>query len=159
MISTDRLKVRHMTEQDYEAMCQLDGNPDVRKFTGAPLNFSKDAFRRTISPRPQAYMAVCTKHDGRCIGRCGFREKDGRVELEIFLSPDCQKLGFGSELFRAMVEYCAANFPDAVPAASVSPQHEGALRLLKDCGFTCTGEAVEMQSGIPHVLYVKGTKA
>lgn len=158
MISTAQLEVRHLIEEDYEAARLLEGNSEVRKFTGAPLSVSREAFLKAVSKRSTACMAVCTKHDGRYIGRCGFRENGRRVELEIFLFPEKQGAGLGSELFDAMIEYCSVHFRGSVPAASVSPDNKHAVRLLVGRGFTATDERAELKTEIPHMIYIKKAK-
>src|SRR5260370_10316691 len=89
MIVTSRLKVRHLDAADYESYCQLQGDTRVKQFTGGPLSVSAAAYQRFISAPDISLMAVCTKDDGRFIGTCGFRDVDGRIELEIFCYPNC----------------------------------------------------------------------
>ncbi len=89
MIVTSRLKVRHLDAADYESYCQLQGDTRVKEFTGGPISVSQGAYEKVISARAISLMAVCTKDDGRFIGTCGFRDVDGRIELEIFCYPNC----------------------------------------------------------------------
>jgi len=90
MIATAQLTVRHLDAGDYAAYCQLQGDPSVKQFTGGPLSISAAAYQRFISALDISCMAVCTKDDGRFVGTCGFRDVDGRIELEIFLLPTMQ---------------------------------------------------------------------
>ena len=100
-------------------------------------------------------MAVCVKEDNHFIGRCGFREVDDRVELEIFLLPEEQGHGFGPELFDAMISHCSTAFPTSRVAATVSPANSRAVKLLLSRSFTDTGETVVLKSGSEQSLYVK----
>ena len=155
MIATPRLTVRHLDAADYAAYCQLQGDASVKEFTGGPLSVSAAAYRRFISARDMSCMAVCTKNDGRFVGTCGFRDVNGRIELEIFLLPQAQRQGFGTELFDAMISYCATAFPNAKVGVSVSPLNSRALKLLASRGFQDTGQITVLKSGFKHSIYVK----
>ena len=93
-------------------------------------------------------MAICAKHDGRFVGRCGFRREDDRVELEIFLLPEAHGQGLGSELFDAMISHSATAFPASKVSASVAPENARAMSLLLRRGFKDTGDTVIMKSGL-----------
>jgi RimJ/RimL family protein N-acetyltransferase len=99
--------------------------------------------------------AVCTKHDGRFVGTCGFRHVDGRIELEIFLLSEMHGQGLGGELFDAMISYCVTMFPEHKIGASVSPLNSRAKKLLESRGFQNTGKTITLKSGINHSVYVK----
>ena len=95
------------------------------------------------------------KHDGRFIGRCGFRQIDDRIELEIFLLQEAQGEGLGGELFDAMISHCASAFPNFKVAGSVSPVNSRAVKLLATRGFVATDEKVTLKSGVQHAVYIK----
>jgi RimJ/RimL family protein N-acetyltransferase len=155
MIATSRVAVRHLNEADHAAFCELEGNGDVKKFTGGPSAVSRAAFQRLISARSESCMAICTKNDGRFIGRCGFRQAEGHVELEIFLLPEMQGHGLGAELLDAMISHCAIAFPTSKIGASVSQANSRAVKLLVSRAFRDTGDTVIMKSGLEHSVYVK----
>jgi RimJ/RimL family protein N-acetyltransferase len=157
MIATSRLKVRHLDAADYVPYCQLQGDARVKQFTGGPPSVSAAAYQDFISAPAISLMAVCTKDDGRFIGTCGFRDVDGRIELEIFLSPEVHGQGLGGELFDAMISYCAATFPKAKVGASVSPLNSRAIKLLESRGFQNTGGTITLKSGFKHSVYVKSS--
>lgn len=89
------------------------------------------------------------------VGRCGFREAGGRIELEIFLLPEDQGHGFGPEIFDAMITHCSVAFPSLKVAATVSPANDRAVKLLVDRGFRDTGETVRLKSGSEQSVYVR----
>ena len=155
MNATARLKVRHLDAADYVPYCQLQGDARVKQFTGGPLSVSAAAYQRFISAPDISCMAVCTKHDGRFVGTCGFRDVDGRVELEIFLLLEVQEQGLGSELFDAMISYCATAFSNSNVGASVSPLNSRAIKLLESRLFRDTGETTMLKSGLKHSVYLK----
>jgi RimJ/RimL family protein N-acetyltransferase len=157
MIATACLKVRHLDAADYVPYCQLQGDARVKQFTGGPLSVSAAAYQRFISAPDISLMAVCGKDDGRFIGTCGFRDVDGRKELEIFLLPEVQGQGLGGELFDAMISYCATTFPKAKIGGSVSPINSRAIKLLESRGFQNTGGNITLKSGFKHSVYVKSS--
>jgi RimJ/RimL family protein N-acetyltransferase len=149
------LVVRCLLPADYAAFSKLEGDPDVRRFTGPPSAIPRDRYERFVSVSSDACLAVCRKDNGNFIGRCGFRPTDDRVELEMFFLPDEQGHGFGGELFDAMIARCASAFPDLKIAATVSPANSHAIALLRKRSFTDSGERVLMKSGLEHALYVR----
>ena len=155
MIATPRVTVRHLTATDYSVFRRLESDASVKKFTGDPIDVSEAAYGGFISAPSVSCMAVCAKAGGHFIGRCGFREVNDRIELEIFLLPEAQGDGLGGELFDAMVSHCATAFPSSKVAGSVSPANSRAVELLVSRGFTATGETVMMKSGYEHAVYVK----
>jgi RimJ/RimL family protein N-acetyltransferase len=157
MIATSRLKVRHLDAADYVPYCQLEGDVRVKQFTGGPPDVPAATYQNFISTHAISVMAVCTKEDGRFIGTCGFRDVDGRIELEIFLLPELHGQGLGGELFDAMISYCATTFPKKKVGASVSPLNSRAVKLLESRGFQDTGETVTLKSGLKHSVYVRSS--
>lgn len=155
MIATLRLVVRYLRESDYAAFCRLEADPGVKKFTGGPSCVSPATYQSFISAPSDSCTAICAKDDGRFIGRCGFRVTDDRVELEIFLLPEAQGRGLGSELFDAMISHCATAFPTSKVSASVAPENSRAVDLLVSRGFKNTGDTVVMKSGFQHSVYTK----
>ncbi len=155
MITSSRLIVRHLKAADHSEFCRLEGDPAVKQFTGGPASVSTEAYQRFLSTPSLSCMAVCLKHDGRFIGRCGFRQIEDRIELEIFLLQEAQGDGLGGELFDAMISHCASAFPNLKVAASVSPANSRAVKLLARRGFAATGETVTLKSGLQHAVYIK----
>ena len=155
MISTSRLLIRDLSEKDHSAFSRLESDPRGKQFTGAPSGISLDRYKRFISTPTTSCMALCTKDDGRFIGRCGFREAEGRIELEIFLLPEEQGHGFGPEIFDEMISHCSIAFPSLKVAATASLANDRAVKLLVNRDFRDTGETVLLKSGVKQSVYVK----
>src|SRR5262245_40979554 len=156
MMTTPRLFVRHLTLADYPSFAALESDPEVRKFSGGPYVASQEKYSQLVSNPSNTCLAVCAQEDGRFVGRCGFREIEDRVELEIFLTRPEQGHRFGSELFDAMIQYCSETFPVAKVAATVSPANSRAINILKAHKFTDTGETVFTKAGFQS-LYVRSS--
>jgi RimJ/RimL family protein N-acetyltransferase len=146
MITNPRLKVRPLETTDYESYCQLENDARVKQFSGGPIKVEETTYLDRLSTLGLKCIAVCTKEDGRFIGRCGFRDVDGRIELEIFLSPEVHGKGLGGELFDAMISHCAMAFPTAKIGASVSPLNLRAVKLLESRGFQDTCETITLRA-------------
>lgn len=154
MVTTSRLFVRHLSLADYPSFAALESDPDVKKFSGGRCILSQGKYTRLVSNPSNTCLAVCAREDGRFVGRCGFRQFEDRVELEIFLVRTEQGHRLGSELFDAMIQYCATTFPTAKVAATVSTANSRAINLLEGHKFTDTGETVFTKAGC-HCLYVR----
>jgi RimJ/RimL family protein N-acetyltransferase len=146
-VTTPRLSVRHLKLEDYSNFAALESDPEVKKFSGGPAAVSEAAYARLASDPSDACLAVCTRDDGRFIGRCGFRPVDDRIELEIFLARAEQGHTFGPELFKEMVSQCLKTFPSAKVAATTSPANSRAVSLLKRHNFVDSGETVLTKAG------------
>ena len=103
IITTPRLKVRHLEATDYESYCQLKNDARVQQFTGGPYSVSAAHYQKFLSAPKSSLLAVCAGDEERFIGTCGFRDVDDRKELEIFLLPEVHGQGLGGELFDAMI--------------------------------------------------------
>lgn len=152
VITTRRLFVRYLIQEDYTAFSTLESDPDVKKFSGGSYTIPQRGFERLVNDSGATCLAVCANDDSRFVGRCGFRKKDDRIELEIFLLPAEQGHGIGPELFDAMISYCYTAFPGSKVAATVSPANSRAINLLKNHNFNDSGDTVLTKAGF-HSLY------
>jgi RimJ/RimL family protein N-acetyltransferase len=156
MFETPRMVVRYPRKADYAGFRRLAGDSELKRFTGPASDLSEGDYQSSISIRSLSLLAVCAKSDGGFIGSCGFRGSGTRIDLELFLLPEAQKIGgLGGELFDAMIVHCGVAFPRLQITASVSPENIRAVRLLDRREFRATDENLELKSGVTHVVYIK----
>ena len=114
-IETERLLLRPLKEDDFEAVQSYAGNYDnVRFMTWGPneVEQTKAFIKNTIDkaaaiPRTDYDFAVTLKKTGRLIGACGIYIKTESTEGNVgwILHINYWKKGYGTELAGALIRY------------------------------------------------------
>lgn len=119
-IETERLFLREMTEEDYDALYAVLGDPDIMQHY--PYIFDKKRVRGWIERNIERYRifgfglwAVCLKETGEMIGDCGLTMQliNGEIKPEIgyHIRADKQRKGYASEAARAVRDWTFENTP------------------------------------------------
>ena len=149
-LETDRLVLREMGPDDYEALLAVLGDPDNMRYY--PYTFDEKRVRGWIGWNMERYgedgfglWAVCLKRTGEMIGDCGLtlQNIDGEMlpEIGYHIRRDCQRKGYAREAARAvrdwafehtdypaLYSYCeSANMPSFLTAEAVG------MRFVKEC--------------------------
>lgn len=110
IIETERLILREMTTNDYDALYAVLADSDIMQHY--PYTFDEERVRGWITRNIERYeifgfglWAVILKETGKMIGDCGLTMQiiDGQIKPEIgyHIRRDCQRKGYGSEAARA----------------------------------------------------------
>jgi RimJ/RimL family protein N-acetyltransferase len=105
-------------------------------------------------PAAAPYLLHVAVLDGRFVGRIGCHEApdaDGRVEIGYSVVETERGRGVGGRLVDQFLEWLAER-DVAVVEASVSPDNEPSLRLLRRRGFVETGERWDDEDGRELIL-------
>jgi RimJ/RimL family protein N-acetyltransferase len=119
-IETDRLFLREMTEDDFEALYAVLADSDIMEHY--PYTFDEDRVRGWISKNIERYQvfgfglwAVVLKETGEVIGDCGLTMQliGGQIKPEIgyHIRKDCQRKGYASEAAKAVRDWTFMNTP------------------------------------------------
>lgn len=143
---TERLIIREMTDEDAEALWEIQNRQEVRRYTE---NLSED--RQTELEKHKAYVThvypmygygfwgVYRKEDGKLIGRCGIQdyEHEGAWEIEIgyLLDPPEWGKGYATEAVCAVLKYAFECMDMQSVVALIEPENERSLRLAKRIGM------------------------
>ena len=150
-IETERLFLREMTEEDFEALRRVLGDRDIMRYY--PYAFDDERIRSWIARNRERYSifgfglwAVCRKDTGEMIGDCGLTMQiiDGQIRPEIgyHIRADQQRQGFAREAacavrdwtwqntpFRAIYSYTKAeNIPSICTAMAYGCEYAGEFR-------------------------------
>jgi len=120
VIETDRLILREMTEDDFDALYVVFADSDI--MTHYPYTFDEDRVREWIRKNIERYnifgfglWAVILKETGEVIGDCGLTMQiiNGQIKPEIgyHIRKDCQRRGYASEAARAVRDWTFMNMP------------------------------------------------
>ena len=120
---TERLILREMTENDYEALYAVLSDSDIMKHY--PYTFDEKRVRGWITKNIERYRvfgfglwAVVLKETGRMIGDCGITMQniDGfiRPEIGYHINKEFQNAGYATEAAKKCVEWAFENTPFGV---------------------------------------------
>lgn len=120
VIETDRLILRKMTEDDFDALLSVLADSDIMEHY--PYTFDEDRVKGWITKSIERYKvfgfglwAVVLKETGDMIGDCGLTMQiiDGQIRPEIgyHIRRDCQRRGYASEAAKAVRDWTFINTP------------------------------------------------
>lgn len=120
MIETERLFLREMNMDDYEALYRVLADPDIMQHY--PYAFDEARVRGWITRNMERYQifgfglwAVCLKDTGEMIGDCGLTMQNigGVIKPEIgyHIRADKQRKGYAREAASAVRDWTFANMP------------------------------------------------
>ena len=119
-IETERLVLREMTEQDFDALYRVLADSDIMQHY--PYTFDEKRVRGWIDKNIERYQifgfglwAVCLKETGEMIGDCGLTMQliGGQIKPEIgyHVRADQQRKGYAGEAARAVRDWTFNNTP------------------------------------------------
>lgn len=120
IIETERLRLREMGEEDYEALYAVLADSDIMQHY--PYTFDEKRVRGWIDKNKERYQifgfglwAVCLKETGEMIGDCGLTMQNigGVIKPEIgyHIRKDMQRKGFAKEAATAVRDWTFQHTP------------------------------------------------
>lgn len=120
IIETDRLLLREMTEDDFNALYAVLADSDIMEHY--PYTFDEARVRGWIRKNIERYKVfgfglwvVVLKETGDMIGDCGLTMQiiNGQIKPEIgyHIRKDCQRRGYAGEAARAVRDWTFLNTP------------------------------------------------
>jgi RimJ/RimL family protein N-acetyltransferase len=144
VLQTERLRVRHMTEQDAAFMLGLLNDPAWHRFIGDRGIRTLEGARDYILTGPMAMVArlgfgfdiVERVEDGCPIGVCGLAKRDFLDDVDIgyaFL-PEYGGQGYAIEAARAVLAHAKQLGLKRI-VATVRPDNSASIRVLEKLGL------------------------
>ncbi len=120
VLETERLYLREMTENDFEALNKILSDPNIMQHY--PHTFDESEVRSWIQRNIERYQilgfglwAVCLKETGEMIGDCGLTMQliNGQIKPEIgyHIRADKQRYGYAKEAAAAVRDWTFNNTP------------------------------------------------
>ncbi len=159
MLSTERLSLRPLQENDIELIASLLGDPIAMRYVGSgrPIDRSAAAAwlrrsRTSFRTDGTGALAVVLKSNGLVIGYCGVDvgEDTGELELTYALLPAYWGKGLALEAAAAVVAY-ADGFLEIL-LATADPSNSASVRILESLGFEQTRIAADLH-GLPTAFF------
>ena len=154
VLSTPRLLLRRLRPDDGPALCAYRSLPEVARYQGWETWGPEDAARLIQSqlnaqpgvPGTWFQLAIIARAGGQLIGDCGLHcwQNDSRqMELGITLSPDCQRQGYATEAFAAVLDFVFGTLDMHRVSAVTAAENHAAAALFRRLGFRQEAHFVE----------------
>lgn len=144
----------------------VDGDLNgARQLSGLslPAEFLQDTWLWSLrlgqiaeAPESASWLVRATLRDGGVVvGRAGFHgppDERGMVEIGYEVLPEHRRQGLGMATATALIEEAAGNPDVTVVRASVSPDNEPSLAIVRRLGFTQVGEQIDEIDGLELVF-------
>jgi RimJ/RimL family protein N-acetyltransferase len=141
LIETERLILRHLTEEDLRELLRIHGAPEVTRFMGA-LDRRKAARwmelnERDWRERGYGRLAIVERGSRRFLGRTGLKywPQFGETEAGWLLRPDAWGYGFATEAARACLDWGLRNLGLPYVTAMIRPDNSRSLRVADRLGM------------------------
>lgn len=163
MITTERLLLREMREDDFEALYRVLGDPHIMKHY--PCSFDENKVREWICRNQERYRvfgfglwAVCLRDTGELIGDCGLTMQiiDGRIlpEIGYHIRADHQRKGYASEAARAVRDWTFEHTPFQMVCSYMIDANEPSARTAMAYGCQRIGQFMDEAQTVTNVYAV-----
>lgn len=162
ILETKRLYLRTMEETDIDALSEMYANPEVMRFIGTGVTFTRSQSENSIKmwkdyEKAHGYTnwAVIRKEDGAFIGKCGLSELPDKKDVEISYVLDAPYwgMGYATEISGEVLKLGFEKFGLKRIAALVYPQNSPSIKVIEKLGMKYEKEAEFW--GVKLLMYVK----
>jgi len=168
-IETERLILRGMRRDDFDAHAALWADPQVTRFIGGKPLTREEAWNSFVRYFGMwallgfGFWAVTDKATGRLVGEAGFQERmrdidpsiEGTIETGWTILPEAHGQGLASETVVAMLAWADRVLPDKRITCLIAPQNTASMRVAHKNGFRAFARA-DYQGG--EVVLLERTK-
>ena len=163
-IETERLFLREMVEDDFEALRRVLGDRDIMGHY--PYEFDDERIRSWIARNRERYRifgfglwAVCRKDTGEMIGDCGLTMQiiDGQIRPEIgyHIRADHQRQGFAKEAACAVRDWTWQNTPFRAIYSYMKAENLPSIRTAMAYGCEDAGEFRDEEGELTKVFVLR----
>lgn len=163
VIETERLLLREMTHDDYDALYAVLADSDIMQHY--PYTFDEKRVRGWIDKNIQRYRifgfglwAVCLKSSGEMIGDCGLTMQNinGVIKPEIgyHIRHDMQRKGYAKEAAIAVRNWSFANTPFNEIYSYMKKSNTPSAKCAESWGCHAVGEYIDEENEITIVFAI-----
>lgn len=163
IIETDRLFLREMNMDDFDALYAVLGDSEIMQHY--PYTFDEERVRSWIERNMNRYIengfglwAVCLKETGEMIGDCGLtlQNIDGEMlpEIGYHIRRDCQKKGYAKEAAAAVRDWTFANTDYPAIYSYCKYTNEPSYKTAEAIGMHFEKEYPDEANKITHVSVI-----
>ena len=163
MIETERLLLREMTDDDFDALYRVLADSDIMQHY--PYTFDEARVRNWIARNRERYRifgfglwAVCLKETGEMIGDCGLTMQliGGQIKPEIgyHIRADHQRKGYASEAAKAVRDWTFRSTPFHMVFSYMKHTNEPSARTAMAYGCKQVEEFADEANKITRVFAI-----
>lgn len=145
----ERVILRRLSVKDAPDVYEYSSNPRCTKYLSWSEHESVAYTKSYLKYATKRYKSgdytewgIVLKATGKVIGTCGYTSVDASnnsAEIGYVLNPDYQKMGYGIESVKLIIDYSFRELELNRLTARVFPQNLPSIRLLERLSFTCEG--------------------
>ena len=163
IIETERLFLREMKENDFDALYEVLADADIMQHY--PYTFDESRVRNWIQRNIERYRifgfglwAVCLKETGKMIGDCGLTMQliGGEIKPEIgyHIRSDKQRNGYAKEAAIAVRDWTFNNTPFQIIYSYMKYTNEPSVKTAISYGCKQVGEYKDDENEITKVFAI-----
>ena len=163
IIETERLFLREMKENDFDALYEVLADADIMQHY--PYTFDENRVRNWIQRNIERYRifgfglwAVCLKETGEMIGDCGITLQliDGQIKPEIgyHIRADKQRNGYAKEAAIAVRDWTFNNTPFQIVYSYMKYTNEPSVKTAISYGCKQVDEYKDDENEITKVFAI-----
>ncbi len=163
IVETDRLFLREMNKDDFDALYQVLADSEIMKHY--PYIFDEKKVREWIERNMNRYKengfglwAVCLKKSGEMIGDCGLTLQNiaGEMlpEIGYHIRRDRQHNGYAKEAAKAVMDWAFKNTDYPALYSYCKYTNEASIRTAEAIGMKSEREYPDELNGITHVSVI-----
>ncbi len=151
---TERLVVRQLTKEDFDAFYIMQSNPKVMQYIKAALNYeeAKDELAKFIGyySNPDKFYniwAVTNSETNQFVGICGvYQNQQSDFEIAYRFTEVKWGYGYGSEITASLIQYSLKEFKIPQLVAYVYTENMPSVKILEK-HMTFVEESVHQATG------------
>lgn len=137
--------------KDREALVEMYANydPEDRSLGLPPVG--RVAIERWIKYLEEKGFSIVAEHEGKIVGHLAIVEDESNkdtVDLAIYLARNYQNQGIGTEMVRAIIEYCKKICYKKITLVT-DRLNWRAIRVYRKCGFQTVLASYELYMELP----------
>ena len=159
-IETERLFLREMNKDDYDALYSVLADPDIIRYY--PYTFDEKRVHGWIEKNIERYRvfgfglwAVCLRETGEMIGDCGLTMQNinGTIcpEIGYHIRRDCQRKGYAKEAAGAVRDWAFGNTPFNVLYSYMKKANIASAATASSIGMHKTDEYTDAEQELTSV--------
>jgi ribosomal-protein-alanine N-acetyltransferase len=151
-INTERLQLREITKEDFQAVHEYASDPEAVKYMPFGPNTeeeTRDFISRNLKnqqerPRTEYGLGITLKDEDRLIGACGIHGvTEIQASIGYILTRRYWGHGYATETASALVDYAFSELGVHRVYASCDPRNHASIRVLDKVGMSLEGRLRE----------------
>ncbi len=147
-ILTERLKLREITQDDFQAVHEYASDPKTVRYMPFGPNtmeetqefINRNLRRQKEQPRTEYGLGIILKREDRLIGACGIHDvTEIQASIGYVLNRVYWGHGYATEAAKAIVEYLFDELDVHRVYASCDPENHASVRVLERVGMSLEG--------------------